>query len=35
MPFLPSVKVDDKVPHVLSKFNTGTGKGMLDAFGIV
>jgi len=30
MPFLPSVKVDDKVPHVLSKFNTGTGRPLIE-----
>jgi hypothetical protein len=43
MPFLRSVGDADKVPHVLAKLNTGTGrtfikegsyKGMLDAFGI-
>jgi uncharacterized peroxidase-related enzyme len=25
MPFLPSIQNEDKVPHVLAKFNTGTG----------
>src|ERR687897_3231228 len=30
MPFLPSVNVDDKVPHVLSKFNTGTGRPLIE-----
>jgi uncharacterized peroxidase-related enzyme len=30
MPFLPSVKIDDKVPHVLSKFNTGTGRPLIE-----
>jgi hypothetical protein len=30
MPFLPSVKVDDKVPHVLPKFNTGTGRLLIE-----
>ena len=30
MPFLPSVNVDDKVPHVLAKFNTGTGRPLVE-----
>jgi uncharacterized peroxidase-related enzyme len=30
MPFLPSVNVDDKVPHVLAKFNTGTGRPLIE-----
>src|ERR671919_1962940 len=30
MPFLPSVNVEDKVPHVLAKFNTGTGRPLIE-----
>lgn len=30
MPLLPSVNVDDKVPHVLAKFNTGTGRPLIE-----
>jgi uncharacterized peroxidase-related enzyme len=30
MPFLPSVNTDDKVPHVLAKFNTGTGRPLVE-----
>lgn len=30
MPFLPSISEEDKVPHVLAKFNTGTGKPLLE-----
>jgi uncharacterized peroxidase-related enzyme len=30
MPFMPSVNVDDKVPHVLAKFNTGTGRPLVE-----
>lgn len=30
MPFLPSVDVEDKVPHVLAKFNTGTGRPLIE-----
>lgn len=30
MPFLPSVDVEDKVPHVLAKFNTGTGRPLVE-----
>lgn len=30
MPFLPSLNVDDKVPHVLAKFNTGTGRPLVE-----
>lgn len=30
MPFLSSIKDDDKVPHVLAKFNTGTGRPLLE-----
>jgi uncharacterized peroxidase-related enzyme len=30
MPFLPSLNVDDKVPHVLAKFNTGTGRPLIE-----
>lgn len=30
MPFLPSVNLDDKVPHVLAKFNTGTGRPLIE-----
>lgn len=30
MPFLPSITEEDKVPHVLAKFNTGTGKPLLE-----
>src|ERR671918_253827 len=30
MPFLPSINVDDKVPHVLAKFNTGTGRPLIE-----
>jgi uncharacterized peroxidase-related enzyme len=30
MPFLPSIQVDDKVPHVLAKFNTGTGRPLIE-----
>jgi uncharacterized peroxidase-related enzyme len=30
MPFLPSINVDDKVPHVLGKFNTGTGRPLIE-----
>jgi uncharacterized peroxidase-related enzyme len=30
MPFLPSIAVDDKVPHVLAKFNTGTGRPLIE-----
>ena len=30
MPFLPSINVDDKVPHVLAKFNTGTGRPLVE-----
>jgi uncharacterized peroxidase-related enzyme len=30
MPFLPSVNADDKVPHVLAKFNTGTGRPLVE-----
>lgn len=30
MPFLPSVLADDKVPHVLAKFNTGTGRPLVE-----
>ena len=30
MPFLPSVGHDDKVPHVLAKFNTGTGRPLIE-----
>ncbi|MBI4521497.1 MAG: peroxidase-related enzyme [Gemmatimonadetes bacterium] len=30
MPFLPSVGPEDKVPHVLGKFNTGTGKPLIE-----
>lgn len=30
MPFLPSVSREDKVPHVLAKFNTGTGRPLID-----
>lgn len=30
MPFLPSVAVEDKVPHVLAKFNTGTGRPLIE-----
>jgi uncharacterized peroxidase-related enzyme len=30
MPFLSRIKDDDKVPHVLSKFNTGTGRPLLE-----
>ena len=30
MPFLPSVDVQDKVPHVLAKFNTGTGRPLIE-----
>ncbi len=30
MPFLSRIKDDDKVPHVLAKFNTGTGRPLLE-----
>lgn len=30
MPFLPSIRLDDKVPHVLAKFNTGTGRPLIE-----
>jgi len=30
MPFLPSIGAEDKVPHVLAKFNTGTGRPLID-----
>jgi uncharacterized peroxidase-related enzyme len=30
MPFLSSISDDDKVPHVLAKFNTGTGRPLLE-----
>ena len=30
MPFLPSVAKEDKVPHVLAKFNTGTGRPLIE-----
>jgi uncharacterized peroxidase-related enzyme len=30
MPFLPSVGKEDKVPHVLAKFNTGTGRPLIE-----
>ena len=30
MPFLPSVGPEDKVPHVLAKFNTGTGRPLIE-----
>lgn len=30
MPFLPSIDKEDKVPHVLGKFSTGTGRPLLD-----
>ena len=30
MPFLPSVEREDKVPHVLAKFNTGTGRPLIE-----
>jgi uncharacterized peroxidase-related enzyme len=30
MPFLPSINVDDKVPHALAKFNTGTGRPLVE-----
>ncbi len=30
MPFLPTIKDDDKVPHVLARFNTGTGLPLLN-----
>jgi uncharacterized peroxidase-related enzyme len=30
MPFFSRIKDDDKVPHVLAKFNTGTGRPLLD-----
>jgi uncharacterized peroxidase-related enzyme len=30
MPFLPSVAREDKVPHVLAKFNTGTGRPLIE-----
>ena len=30
MPFLPSIEDHDKVPHVLGKFNTGTGMPLIQ-----
>jgi AhpD family alkylhydroperoxidase len=30
MPFLPSVGKEDKVPHVLARFNTGTGRPLIE-----
>ena len=30
MPFLPSLSHDDKVPHALAKFNTGTGRPLIE-----
>jgi hypothetical protein len=30
MPFLPSIADEDKVPHVLAKFNTGTGRPLIE-----
>jgi len=30
MPFLPDIKHDDKVPHVLARFNTGTGRPLVE-----
>ena len=30
MPFLPSIQHDDKVPHVLARFNTGTGLPLIE-----
>jgi len=30
MPFLPAINVEDKVPHVLAKFNTGTGRPLIE-----
>ena len=30
MPFLPSLDHADKVPHVLAKFNTGTGRPLIE-----
>lgn len=30
MPFLPSVDAEDKVPHVLARFNTGTGRPLIE-----
>ena len=30
MPFLSNINDDDKVPHVLAKFNTGTGRPLLE-----
>jgi len=30
MPFLPSIQNEDKVPHVLAKFNTGTGRPLIE-----
>ena len=30
MPFLSSISHDDKVPHVLAKFNTGTGRPLIE-----
>lgn len=30
MPFLPTIGPEDKVPHVLSKFNTGTGRPLME-----
>jgi uncharacterized peroxidase-related enzyme len=30
MPFLPSLGADDKVPHVLAKFRTGTARPLLE-----
>lgn len=30
MPFLPSIDSEDKVPHVLAKFNTGTGRPLIE-----
>lgn len=30
MPFFPSVGKEDKVPHVLAKFNTGTGRPLIE-----
>ena len=30
MPFFPSVAAEDNVPHVLAKFNTGTGRPLIE-----